>query len=141
MSVIDPVVKQWLLSRLDAESDEYSEGYLEGRDHASLCGDDGEAGGLKEFRARCGDEEWSAFFRVGGDDLDSQCHRLFFLMNPDQDGDIEASDQFWIDFLVDALDVRLGDSAEWYRGFAEGALELWESRQAGLVGGRSLMSP
>jgi hypothetical protein len=117
------VVNRLRASLKDHEGKEYTAGHEAGEQWANSTAEASELKRLSKFQAKCG-RDWDDFF---DESMDPNCaysiqERLFFAINPDADGDRGAASEF-----AETISGNDGDiGGAWLKGFAEGAIAVWE---------------
>jgi hypothetical protein len=101
---------------------EFKQGREAGRAWAMNRAEAAELERLAAFVERCG-LDWDGLFDRAGTDAYSAGERIVFAILPEDDGDRGASHCFW---EMNAGDPDLAMRPEFVRGFAEGAVELWD---------------
>lgn len=125
------VIERLRASKQKAESAEYQLGHDLGKRWAEQSAEASELQNLEEFRDELEAQpqyDWDEFFewdepKVWGPDED-----LFFAMHPEADKDRRAAEDFWERAAGDALQQSLYRGV-FLKGFAEGAIAVWESVQ------------
>jgi hypothetical protein len=113
-------------SKRTTRSGRYKDGFALGQDWAKSTAEAEELERLEDFRVKCTDHEWGAFFDRRKDDAYGPCGHLLFVISPDSDGDRHASRTFWEETIGDELVAEdLMWKGDFVRGFAEGALAVW----------------
>jgi hypothetical protein len=116
--VPDAVVERLKKSVLDAEAEEYEQGKGVGRRWACESADGKALQRLERLHEGMGNDWWQLF----RDDLNHHtvAERLAFEIDPGTRGDTKAAHIFW-----ERASGEAEPSAEYVRGFAEAALEVW----------------
>jgi len=72
--------------------------------------------------------DWKTYFDDShGLSVYSAAERLYFTLHDEDDGDRDASREFWNSVLEDRVIACDTNVAEFFRGFCDGALEVWDS--------------
>jgi hypothetical protein len=132
----DKVLESFRKAEESEKAEQYAAGVRRGRTWASGEGYKAVTPPIRELqrleRAKeYHDEDWCCFFfgnayRTGF----STGKHLFFVLRPEDEGHFAAADDFWHS-EVGAEDEEL-ESDDFIRGFADGALEVWEAVQESL---------
>jgi len=125
------VIERLRASMRMAKVAEYRLGHDLGEKWAKRSAEASELQALEEFRDELEDQpqyDWDEFFewdepKVWGPDED-----LFFAMHPEADKDRRAAEDFWECSAGDALRQSLYRGV-FLKGFAEGAIAVWDSVQ------------
>ena len=117
------VVQRLKASMEQAEERQYHEGKEVGRGWAESDAEADELIRLERIYNRSG-TDWSRLFDTGQGVAYGASERVYFWIDPDNDGDRHAAASFWEGALGD--DVKKAQDDSFVRGFCEGALELWD---------------
>lgn len=111
---MEDVINRLRESAKKAESESYERGFEEGKSWAAKVAEVTELRRLEKIE----DYPWE----LGGTSAYSDAEILFFQIQPDADGDRDESERFWEHAFGDDFDT---DDTDLLRGFAEGALQVW----------------
>src|SRR5215467_2777309 len=108
----------------------FKAGFEVGRDWAREIAEAKELENLERFRDEAAkrtkyEKSWTGIFDLNIDhdyDYDSLPEALFHCIRPADDDDHSEAEEFWQGLAGDEWEDL---SASWYRGFCEGALEIW----------------
>jgi hypothetical protein len=124
--VMTNVLERLRASKRKSESADYQNGYALGKEWAEQSAEASELQRLEELHDKLVDQpqfDWDDYFNEGGSAYSTD-ERLYFEINPDDDSDRKAADDFWECAAGDALQKAANKSA-FLKGFAEGAIDLW----------------
>jgi hypothetical protein len=121
MKDMSDVVQRLRASKATMENEDFQEGYAAGKVWAEQDADARDLTNLDAFRTRVGND-WEACF-VGSDSYSPAAHLADTITGEDLDrGDIT---EFW-ERALGAADAQKSYHGEFLRGFAEGALAVWD---------------
>jgi len=122
---IAKVVDRLRASKRQQEAAGHAEGFGLGRQWAENKASPVELERLAEARESQSEDEWGSNFEScsTSEDRYGPGYVLFFTMNPDEDN--TAAVDFWTNVLFDPHSNKPWEGA-FVRGFAEGALEVWD---------------
>jgi hypothetical protein len=115
------VINRLRASNAKFVSEEYESGYGPGERWARNSAEVAEFKQLEDWRSVAGGE-WDESFSDEDGSAYSVAEHFVFKVRPDDDGDRTAARDFWKE-----QDFEIEDcNAEFVRGFAEGALRVWD---------------
>ncbi len=117
------VINRLRASKQKPEDERYNEGREAGQEWARNQAEAAELIRLEKLREHSGASDWEAFFTTGEREAYGVPQHFVFQVFPEWDGSREASRDFWETQAGD--DNGYPDDA-FVRGFAEGALEIWD---------------
>jgi hypothetical protein len=103
------------------ESEQYNEGHAAGQEWAKNKAEAGELILLERWRDSCGPHDWQDCFVTDERSAYSAAEHFVFRIRPECDGEREAVSDFW-----EQRGREDHPQDEFVRGFAEGALEVWD---------------
>jgi hypothetical protein len=118
---MNEVIERLRASKQKFESEQFTQGHEAGQEWAKDAAEAEELIQLGKLRDRCGWRDWDGFFATGDRDAYGASERFVFAIWPERDGERAAATDFW-----EQLGVEDVPSDEFVRGFAEGALSVWD---------------
>jgi len=128
IEVDSKTVERLRASKLANQGGLFNEGFEAGQEWAKNRGEAWELINLEQFHDEIRLEQqydWDWFFSDEGsqDQVYTTAESLYFKIDPDQDKERSSAREFWAGITEDDKD----DKNDWLRGFAEGALAIWEA--------------
>jgi hypothetical protein len=124
---VDDVIQRLRASKRRADDEQRKDGFEAGEAWAKDEAETDELERLERFLARLDGEPSfgrDEFFSDFGQKTYSTAEGLYFALHPEDDRDRRAAEHFWEEALGDNVELASNDS--FLRGFAEGAVELWQ---------------
>ncbi len=115
------VIDRLRASRRRHESEQLALGNARGQSWARDQAEVGELILLERLRDECGRRDWDGLFMSGEGDAYGSSEHFVFAIWPERDGDRGAATEFW-----EMLGIEHHPQDDFVRGFAEGALEVWD---------------
>jgi hypothetical protein len=115
------VIDRLRASKQKHENEQYNGGHEAGQEWARNEAEAGELIRLEKFHDACGPSDWGRFFWTSDRDAYGAAENLVFRIWPDDDRDRDAASNFW-----ESQGHEEYPDDEFVRGFAEGALEIWD---------------
>ncbi|MBU1702315.1 MAG: hypothetical protein KJ970_12030 [Candidatus Eisenbacteria bacterium] len=128
------VIERLRASKRSSDSECYKDGYAAGQEWAKNRAEARELERLDSLQARLAHEPsygWNEYFDSDyGSSAYGLGERLYFDLDPEYNGDRSAAKDFWECVVGEKISSDLPD--EFIRGFAEGALSIWNEVQGKL---------
>jgi hypothetical protein len=121
---MDDVITRLRASMRRVEDEQYRQGTQCGREWVEDRAEANDLIRLERWKARVGWEWDQLFSRDDQNNAYSMAELLVFEIWPEDDGDRSTAQSFWEEALGD--DTSAVDDPQFVKGFAEGALELWD---------------
>ena len=124
---MEGITERLRASKRQAGSEKFRNGHEVGQGWAKRREDTIELQRLDQLYAERTNDSfctWEAFFSDSGSSAYSNAEILYFALCPEHENDRGAAADFWEREIADGEADLLGDG-EWFRGFAEGALDFW----------------
>jgi len=128
------VIERLRASKRKSDSEDFQDGFLAGTEWAEKRAEAAELERLEALHKRLSKDpsyDWNAFFGEWGSSAYSVAEQLFFELQPHCDGDRNSASEFWLcafDNEGEGEELR----PELIKGFAEGALKVWNIVQDSL---------
>lgn len=119
---MNDVIQRLRASKQQCDDENYKDGFLVGQEWAKNSAEARELQNLDRVRSSIRDDEWT--FETDESSAYGAWEWLYFQMFPEHDRERVESEGFWAYVLKDEDDPRRFD-AGFLRGFAEGALDIW----------------
>ncbi|HKZ80142.1 MAG TPA: hypothetical protein VJ124_17845 [Pyrinomonadaceae bacterium] len=118
-------------SKRQSEGNDYKEGFSEGKDFAMHRAEARQLQAFEDFQERT--QDWDGYFtQPNGRDAWGLTDHLYFEIAPEgEQAGRDESAEFWTFAIGDSLD-RYRLSSAWFKGFVEGALDVWQDVQSEL---------
>lgn len=126
---MDEVIERLRASKQSSGFGRFKVGFEAGQDWAREVAEVGELENLERLRDSANDrskyeKSWAGLFDVSIDhDYDSLPAELFYHIRATNDEEYEEMEEFWQTLAGDDWEDL---PASWYRGFCEGALDIWK---------------
>jgi hypothetical protein len=130
-SVTTEVVDRLRASLRDHKKERFEDGRTIGRRWAAEDAETLELMCLAKERSRLGGN-WDVVFEAAGNGPYSIGEQFVFWIRPECAEDCDAAHAFWNSMLCEHCVEEATSDAAFVRGFAEGALEVWQEVQARL---------
>jgi hypothetical protein len=117
---MDEVIDRLRASKKKHDSEQYQQGHEAGQEWAKEQAEVDELLLLEKWEQSCPPTEWQDCFIAGDRSAYSVAENFVFRIWPDDDGDRGAAQNFW-----EQQGREDNPDGEFVRGFAEGALGIW----------------
>jgi len=119
---MNDVIARLRASKEETETVEYQLGHTAGRDWAAKKAKVPELKHLEALWDQLLPYDWDSWCEEGDNDAYSLAERIYFTLRPDEGRDRSRAELFWSETVGENYTAR---DAEFYRGFAKGAIHLW----------------